>query len=123
MSQFCSACWLQAGYDFSQEGRSHKDIIKVKPSLLNPIFILHLYIILYCINVKCCTEFGYCHSRENWESATYFRDCNGISNGSPLPMSVIQLELEERNQGRLAADNELLGRNYFKNSQLKILNI
>ena len=45
----------------------------------------------------------------DWERATYFRDCNGVSNGIPLPPSVIDLELQEREQGRLSADDELLG--------------
>ena len=45
----------------------------------------------------------------DWERATYFRDCNGVSNGMPLPPSVIDLELQEREQGRLSADDELLG--------------
>ena len=45
----------------------------------------------------------------DWERATYFRDCNGVSNGISLPPSVIDLELQEREQGRLSADDELLG--------------
>merc|ERR1711970_8793 len=34
-------------------------------------------------SAPCCSEFGYCHSRENW-AAGGFRDCNGQSNGRPL---------------------------------------
>merc|ERR1712080_156163 len=43
---------------------------------------------------ECCTEYGYCHGKENWEEG-YFRDCNGVSNGQPLPGSVIRLEAEQ----------------------------
>lgn len=45
----------------------------------------------------------------DWESGTYFRDCNGVSNGISLPPNVIDLELQEREQGRESADDELLG--------------
>ena len=45
----------------------------------------------------------------DWESGTYFRDCNGVSNGISLPLDVIDLELREREQGRESADDELLG--------------
>jgi len=57
---------------------------------------------------ECCTEYGYCHSRVNWESKDSFRDCNGESNGIPLPSDVIRLELDERAKGRIAADDLLL---------------
>merc|ERR1711970_1115561 len=58
---------------------------------------------------ECCTEFGYCHSRADWSRKTYFRDCNGESNGLPLPAEVLRLEMMEREAGRLAADDALLG--------------
>ena len=58
---------------------------------------------------ECCSEYGYCHPRQDWERADYFRDCNGVSNGMSLPSDVVTLELEEREQGRLAADDQLLG--------------
>merc|ERR1739848_567015 len=32
----------------------------------------------------CCTEYGYCRKAEEWATGN-FRDCNGISNGLPLP--------------------------------------
>merc|ERR1719285_101459 len=32
----------------------------------------------------CCTEYGYCRGADEW-AAGGFRDCNGISNGLPLP--------------------------------------
>merc|ERR1712142_499269 len=32
---------------------------------------------------SCCSEFGYCRTREEWASGG-FRDCNGQSNGRPL---------------------------------------
>merc|ERR1711931_178512 len=40
---------------------------------------------------ECCTEFGYCHPQSAW-LAKAFRDCNGVSNGSPYPIDVIQAE-------------------------------
>ena len=40
---------------------------------------------------ECCTEFGYCHPLDSWEKG-YFRDCNGKSNGQPLPGSVIKYD-------------------------------
>ena len=46
----------------------------------------------------------------DWQAGTYFRDCNGESNGTPLPQTVIRLELRERREGKLAADDELLGK-------------
>ena len=61
------------------------------------------------MNIQCCTEYGYCHSRADWERATYFRDCNGVSNGISLPPDAIDLEMQEREQGRVSADDELLG--------------
>merc|ERR1739848_772476 len=39
----------------------------------------------------CCTEYGYCRGADEW-SAGGFRDCNGISNGLPLPESVFVAE-------------------------------
>ena len=66
-------------------------------------------VLIFTPNCQCCTEYGYCHSRVDWESGTYFRDCNGVSNGISLPPNVIDLELQEREQGRESADDELLG--------------
>merc|ERR1711935_127117 len=57
---------------------------------------------------ECCTEFGYCHGRENWEKG-YFRDCNGQSNGQPLPGTVIRLEAAEAAKGDSKVDAEFLG--------------
>ena len=71
--------------------------------------VLRISFLFSIANVKCCTEYGYCHSRADWESGTYFRDCNGVSNGISLPPDVIDLELREREQGRASADDELLG--------------
>ena len=34
----------------------------------------------------CCSEYGYCQTRETWELGTIFRDCNGESNGLDLPL-------------------------------------
>merc|ERR1711970_1433500 len=42
-------------------------------------------------SAPCCSEFGYCHSRENW-AAGGFRDCNGQSNGGPLEAGAIAAE-------------------------------
>merc|ERR1719187_1823991 len=33
---------------------------------------------------SCCTELGFCRSQVEWEEGN-FRDCNGVSNGRPLP--------------------------------------
>ena len=41
----------------------------------------------------CCTEYGYCHPRAGWEQEL-FRDCNGESNGIPLPPDTLQAEAE-----------------------------
>jgi len=57
---------------------------------------------------ECCTEFGYCHPRESWE-AGYFRDCNGESNGQPLPGSVIRLEAAEAAKGDDRVSAQVLG--------------
>merc|ERR1719361_999857 len=57
----------------------------------------------------CCSEYGYCQTRETWELGTIFRDCNGESNGLDLPLRTLQAELAERNAGNEAADDELLG--------------
>ena len=35
---------------------------------------------------SCCSEYGYCQTRETWELGTVFRDCNGESNGLDLPL-------------------------------------
>merc|ERR1719474_1629381 len=57
---------------------------------------------------ECCTEFGYCHPRESWE-AGYFRDCNGESNGTPLPGSVIRLEAAQAAKGESKVTADILG--------------
>merc|ERR1712110_426897 len=51
---------------------------------------------------ECCTEFGYCHPLDSREKG-YFRDCNGKSNGQPLPGSVIKLEAEQAALGSSSA--------------------
>merc|ERR1712115_478365 len=40
---------------------------------------------------ECCTEYGYCRPQAEW-LAKQFRDCNGVSNGIPLPLDVIDAE-------------------------------
>ena len=50
---------------------------------------------------SCCTEYGYCHPRSSWQEEL-FRDCNGESNGSPLPADTIQAEAEAA--GKLPAE-------------------
>merc|ERR1712198_481308 len=40
---------------------------------------------------SCCTEFGYCRGRDEWIAGN-FRDCNGLSNGSPLEPGAIAAE-------------------------------
>merc|ERR1719414_2765269 len=40
---------------------------------------------------ECCTEYGYCRPQAEW-LAKQFRDCNGVSNGIPLPLDVIAAE-------------------------------
>jgi len=57
---------------------------------------------------ECCTEFGYCHSKDSWE-AGYFRDCNGASNGQPLPGSVIRLEAAQSAKGESQVTAQVLG--------------
>merc|ERR1711902_147816 len=57
---------------------------------------------------ECCTEFGYCHPRDSWEKG-YFRDCNGQSNGEPLPGSVIKQEAEQAALGSSQVTAEMLG--------------
>merc|ERR1712130_59315 len=47
----------------------------------------------------CCSEYGYCHSVENWIKGR-FRDCNQRSNGTPLPLSVLKREYLEILLGR-----------------------
>merc|ERR1712082_33267 len=39
----------------------------------------------------CCSEYGYCHGRDAWQAGN-FRDCNGVSNGQPLPADAINAE-------------------------------
>jgi len=57
---------------------------------------------------ECCTEFGYCHGKDSWE-AGYFRDCNGKSNGQPLPGTVIRLEAAEAAKGEDRVTAQVLG--------------
>merc|ERR1712226_145746 len=40
----------------------------------------------------CCSEYGYCQTESNWHAGV-FRDCNGVSNGTPLPEETIHAEL------------------------------
>merc|ERR1711997_171611 len=46
-------------------------------------------------STACCSEDGYCRTREEWKQLK-FRDCNGISNGIDLPLSVLILEEQLR---------------------------
>merc|ERR1712059_223287 len=39
----------------------------------------------------CCSEYGYCQQESNWQLGV-FRDCNGVSNGTPLPAETIAAE-------------------------------
>merc|ERR1712227_965853 len=57
---------------------------------------------------ECCTEYGYCHPLDSWEKG-YFRDCNGKSNGQPLPGSVIRLEAEQAALGNSQLSADFLG--------------
>ena len=43
------------------------------------------------LSTPCCNEYGYCVTEAQWLSGV-FRDCNGLSNGTPLPDEVIKLE-------------------------------
>ena len=52
------------------------------------------------VQVSCCTEYGYCRTREDW-LAGLFRDCSGLSNGGTLPQAV--LEMENALGGRVGA--------------------
>merc|ERR1719219_1784238 len=40
---------------------------------------------------SCCTEYGYCRGEDEWRAGG-FRDCNGVSNGRPLPADAINAE-------------------------------
>merc|ERR1719245_768939 len=40
---------------------------------------------------ECCTEYGYCRPYAEWVGGN-FRDCNGKSNGKPLPPDTIAAE-------------------------------
>merc|ERR1711962_1412279 len=42
-------------------------------------------------SAPCCSEYGYCQSQAAW-AAGAFRDCNGQSNGTPLPPDAINAE-------------------------------
>jgi len=44
-------------------------------------------------HASCCSEFGYCRPKEEWDHGN-FRDCNGVSNGTPLPPDVLLAEAE-----------------------------
>merc|ERR1711962_713986 len=57
---------------------------------------------------ECCSEFGYCHSRDSWESGN-FRDCNGVSNGQPLEGGVIREEAMEAAKGDGKVTPDFLG--------------
>ena len=46
--------------------------------------------------------------QESWE-AGYFRDCNGESNGQPLPGTVIRLEAAEAAKGEDRVTAQVLG--------------
>merc|ERR1712183_889419 len=39
----------------------------------------------------CCSEYGFCQIEENWRAGV-FRDCNGVSNGTPLPPDAFAAE-------------------------------
>ena len=56
---------------------------------------------------SCCTEYGYCHPRSSWLQEL-FRDCNGESNGIPLPSDTLQAEAEAAGEpsGELAPPAE-----------------
>ena len=43
------------------------------------------------LSTPCCNEYGYCVTEAQWVSGV-FRDCNGLSNGTPLPDEIIKLE-------------------------------
>merc|ERR1711936_1333490 len=47
----------------------------------------------------CCSEYGYCRTRDEWKQLK-FRDCNGVSNGINLPISVLVLEEQLREDSR-----------------------
>ena len=76
--------------------------------ILISCYITHYTSPLSPVLSQCCSEFGYCHGRAAWARAQ-FRDCNGLSNGAALPPAVLAAELREREMGRLAADDQLLG--------------
>merc|ERR1712243_202799 len=40
---------------------------------------------------SCCSEYGYCRPEAEWAAGS-FRDCNGVSNGTPLPEDALQAE-------------------------------
>merc|ERR1711970_1488496 len=48
--------------------------------------------------VPCCSEYGYCRTREEWQAGG-FRDCNGQSNGTPLPADAVNTELTAASYG------------------------
>merc|ERR1712008_634666 len=51
---------------------------------------------------ECCTEYGYCRSQAEWAVGA-FRDCNGVSNGTPLAADAIAAENEAAAYGDLSA--------------------
>merc|ERR1719244_1851216 len=40
---------------------------------------------------SCCSEYGFCRPIEEWQTGN-FRDCNGVSNGVPLPPETLEAE-------------------------------
>merc|ERR1712179_522625 len=50
----------------------------------------------------CCSEYGYCQTESNWHAGV-FRDCNGVSNGIPLPEETIHAENIAASHGDTAA--------------------
>merc|ERR1719431_1419680 len=51
---------------------------------------------------ECCTEYGYCRSQAEWVAGA-FRDCNGVSNGTPLAADAIAAENEAAAYGDISA--------------------
>merc|ERR1719210_606716 len=49
-------------------------------------------------NADCCSEFGYCRPRSEWDLGL-FRDCNGVSNGRALEAGAIAAENAAAAQG------------------------
>merc|ERR1712183_704519 len=51
---------------------------------------------------ECCSEYGYCRSQAEWAVGA-FRDCNGISNGTPLAADAIAAENRAAAYGDVSA--------------------